>query len=193
MPTVVGLARDAAETTLLTADLKVGRVSTRWSDTVGEGVVLDAGQSPGASLKRDTAVALVVSGGPRPVEVTDWSGKDADDAVAALTRTGLEVTVTRAHSDEVDAGDVISQAPASGSVAKGTPVAVVESQGPVLVTVPNVKADGVRVAEKKLADAGFKTRTRRSGSYLGLGYVLSSSPAGGAQTPKGSTITLSLV
>ena len=143
MPTVVGLAQDAATTTLQTANLKVGKLSTHWSDSVAKGVVLDAGQSPGASLKRDTAVALVVSGGPKPVTITDWSGKDAGDAVAAMKKAGLDVTVTQAHSDEVDAGDVISQDPSSGSVAKGTPVAVVESQGPVLVTVPRPRpADG---------------------------------------------------
>ena len=193
MPSVVGLTQDAATAVLRDGHLKVGKVTSAWSDTVAKGVVLDAGRDPGASLKRDAAVALVVSGGPRPVELADWTGKDADTAVAALKKAGLAVTVTTASSDEVDAGDVISQDPPKGDLAKGDEVALVRSLGPVLVTVPNVRAMGIRKAEETMKDAGFSIRTKKATNYLGLGYVVTSSPGGGKQAPKGSTITLYLV
>ena len=193
MPTVVGLTQDAATTVLRDGNLKVGKVTSAWSDTVAKGVVLHAGRDAGASLKRDTAVALVVSGGPRPVTLADWTGKDADKAVAALKKAGLAVTVTTANSDEVDAGDVISQDPPKGDLAKGDEVALVRSSGPVLVTVPNVRAMGIRKAEETMKEAGFSIRTKKATNYLGLGYVVTSSPGGGKQAPKGSTITLYLV
>ena len=193
MPVVVGLSSDAATAALRDNHVKVGKVSTRWSDTVAQGVVLDAGQDPGASLKRDAAVALVVSGGPQPVKLADWTGKDADQAAAAMKKAGLTVAVTTANSDEVEAGDVVSQDPPSGSLTKGDDVALVKSLGPVLVTVPNVRAMGIRKAEEAMAEAGFKTKTRKATNYLGLGYVVTSSPGGGDRAPKGSTITLSLV
>ena len=151
------------------------------------------GRTPGPSLKRDTTVALVVSGGPQPIKLADWTGKDADKAAAALKKAGLIVTVTTANSDEVDTGDVISQDPPSGSLTKGDEVALVKSLGPVLVTVPNVRAMGIRKAEEAMQAAGFKTKTKKATNYLGLGYVVTSSPAGGQQAPKGSTITLALV
>ena len=193
MPRVVGLSQDAATTLLRDGQLKVGKVSSRWSSTVAKGVVLGAGHDAGTSLKRDTAVALVVSGGPQPVKLADWTGKDADKAVAALEKSGLAVTVATANSDEVDAGDVISQDPPTGSLAKGDEVTLVRSLGPVLVTVPNVRAMGVRKAEEVMEAAGFTTRTRKATNYLGLGYVVTSSPGGGKQAPKGSRITLYLV
>ena len=101
--------------------------------------------------------------------------------------------VTQDHSDEVAAGNVISQDPPSGNLTKGDEVALVESQGPVLVTVPNVRAMGIRKAEETMKAAGFSTRSKKATNYLGLGYVVTSSPGGGDQAPKGSTITLYLV
>ncbi|MGI3785470.1 MAG: PASTA domain-containing protein, partial [Janthinobacterium lividum] len=193
MPQVVGLTSDAATALLLDGHLKVGKVTTRWSDTVVEGVVLSSGRSTGASLKRDAAVPLTVSGGPQPVKLADWSGKDADEAVAAMKKAGLTVTLTTANSDEVDTGDVISQDPPTGSLTKGDEVEVVESLGPVLVTVPNVRAMGIRKAEEAMGAAGFKTKSKKATNYLGLGYVVRSSPGGGDRAPKGSTITLELV
>ncbi|SEQ62245.1 Stk1 family PASTA domain-containing Ser/Thr kinase [Microlunatus flavus] len=193
MPTVVGMSQDAATTALAAAHLKVGKVSSRWSDTAAKGVVLAAAQDPGASLKRDTAVALTVSGGPQPITLADWTGKDADKAAAALKKAGLQVSVTQENSDDVDAGDVISQDPPKGTLQKGDAVALVASKGPVLVTVPNVRAMGIRKAEEAMQAAGFKTRNKKATNYLGLGYVVTSSPGGGDQAPKGSTITLFLV
>jgi serine/threonine protein kinase/beta-lactam-binding protein with PASTA domain len=193
MPDVVGLTSDAATVALRDGHLKVGKVDTRWSETVAKGVVLSAGQSAGASLKRDTTVALVVSGGPKPITIADWTRKDADKAVAALKKAGLTVTVTADHSDEVAAGEVISQDPAKGDLTRGAEVKLVKSQGPVLVTVPNVSAMGIRKAQADMRSAGFQTRTRKAADYIGLGYVVRSTPGTGKQAPKGSTITLYVV
>jgi serine/threonine-protein kinase len=52
---------------------------------------------------------------------------------------------------------------------------------------------GIRKAEEVMKEAGFKTKTKKATNYLGLGYVVTSSPGGGQQAPKGATITLSLV
>ena len=193
MPAVVGLTSDAATSVLRDGHLKVGKVTTRWSETVARGVVLSAGQDTGASLRRDTAVPLVVSGGPQPIRLGDWTGKNADKAAAALKKAGLAVTVTSDTSDEVDAGDVISQDPPSGDLTRGDEVALVVSKGPVLVTVPNVRAMGIRKAEEAMKAAGLRTKTKKATNYLGLGYVVTSSPGGGKQAPKGSKITLFLV
>ena len=62
-------------------------------------------------------------------------------------------------------------------MAKGDTVTLIESLGPVLVTVPNVRAMGVRAAETVMADAGFKTKVQAVAvNYLGLGYVVYTNP-----------------
>jgi len=192
MPAVVGLTADAATTTLRGAHLKVGKVTTRWSEDAAKGLVLSAGRSPGAALRRDTAVALVVSGGPKPITLADWTGKDGDRAATALRKAGLAVTVTPGSSAEVSAGDVVSQDPASGTLTAGDPVTLVVSEGPPLVVVPNVSSMEARQAEETMKAAGFKTRSKKPADHVGPEYVLASSPQGGEQAPKGATVTLDL-
>jgi serine/threonine-protein kinase len=194
MPTVVGLTQSAAESAIQKASLDVGKVSLKYSDTVGAGIVLSASQSAGSSLKRATAVGLTVSRGPRPIKITNYEGKPAGPAEAALTKAGFTIAEQTANSDTVPKDSVISQDPKSGGGAKGDTITVVRSLGPVPVTVPNVTGMGVRAAQKVMSDAGFKTRVRAVAvNYLGVGFVAYCSPRSRTQAPKGSTITLYVV
>nr|WP_281363347.1 PASTA domain-containing protein [Nocardioides perillae] len=62
-----------------------------------------------------------------------------------------------------------------------------------MVEVPEVRASGVEAATERLEALGFEVRTEQAAGYLGLGYVFSTDPGGGASVPRGSTITLFLV
>jgi beta-lactam-binding protein with PASTA domain len=56
-----------------------------------------------------------------------------------------------------------------------------------------VRAMGVDAATELLEGLGFQVETKRSDTYLGLGFVSSSDPDAGEEIAKGSTITLFLV
>ena len=194
VPGLAGLSRAAATAALENAGLQPGEVTGTWSETVPAGTVLEAGTEAGAPVKRGTAVGFTVSKGPKPVEIADWTGKDADAAVKALEKAGLEVEVVTAHSDEVPVDQVVSQTPGPGTGQKGDTVELTRSLGPVLVTVPNVRAMGVRAAEEVMRDAGFRTRVQAAAvNYIGVGFVVSTDPKARAQAPKGSLITLYVV
>ena len=75
MPTVVGLSREAAETAVQRANLTLDKVSEKFSESVRDGVVLSASKKPGASLRRDTKIDLVVSKGPAPIPIESYVGK----------------------------------------------------------------------------------------------------------------------
>jgi beta-lactam-binding protein with PASTA domain len=93
----------------------------------------------------------------------------------------------------VPEGDVISQTPSSGTLARGDTVKLVASKGPVMVQVPRVRGAGVDEATRRLEAAGFQVRTQRSSMYVGLEYVVQSDPPEGNMAPKGSVVTLLLV
>ena len=61
---------------------------------------------PGKVLTRGAVVDLVVSKGPKPIEVTDFTGKSVDRAEQVLTEQGLEVEITEENSDTVPEGKV---------------------------------------------------------------------------------------
>jgi serine/threonine-protein kinase len=194
VPKLAGKSVDEAQDALTGTHLDYGRTVERWSDAVPAGTVIATSPKAGTTLRPDTAVDLIVSKGPRPVTVKDWTGKDADRAQEWFDDKGLEVKVTgEEYSDTVDAGDVISQEPAGGTAHRGDEVSLVVSKGPELVEVPSVRAQGVEAATARLEGLGFKVRTEQAAGYLGLGFVFSQDPGGGDEVPKGSTITLYLV
>ena len=69
----------------------------------------------------------------------------------------------------------------------------VVSLGPELVSVPNVRAQGIDSATAELEALGFVVRTQNAAGYLGLGYVYDQDPSAGSEVPRGSTITLTII
>ena len=194
VPKLAGLTEDEAQDTLTAKHLGYGDTTEKWSDKVPVGIVIATSPRAGTTLRADTAVDLIVSKGPQPVELKDWVGKDAEDAMAWLDDRGLNGKVSREYSDSVDEGDVISMDPPGGTtVHRGDDVSFVVSKGPELVEVPSVRGQGVDSAKKTLEDLGFKVDTRDAEGSLHLGFVWSQDPDGGEKVPKGSTITLSLI
>ena len=144
-------------------------------------------------MRRDAPVDLVVSRGPKPIEVPDFTGKDAAKAARKLDDLGLVVRRTEENSDSVPEGRVITQSPATGTLYRGDEVTLTVSKGPVLVEIPDLTAQGVADATKTLEDLGFVVQSQPGPGYLGLGFVSSADPGFGTQAPKGSTVTLFLV
>ncbi|SDR69972.1 serine/threonine protein kinase [Nocardioides scoriae] len=193
VPGLRGSTLDAAQQQLLDAKLGYGDAVERYSDDVPEGQVIASDPVAGTALRRDAAVDLVVSRGPRPIKVVDWTGKDADTAEKSLTSKGFEVTRTEENDDTVAAGDVIRQSPDSGTLVKGDEVALVVSEGPVMVQVPDVVGAGVDAAQATLERAGFEVEVQRASLYIGVQYVVSTDPGAGSSAPRGSTIVISIV
>ncbi len=194
VPDVAGLAVDTAEQRLRATRLSTGAVRERWSDRYAEGTVVAQGTDAGTSVPVDTGVDLVVSRGPRPLEVPDHTGDPVRVAAVDLRETGFVVEVAqKVFDDTVPAGNVLSQTPSSGTGYRGDTVELVVSKGPELVSVPDVVATGVVAARETLEEAGFDVEERRSATYIGLGYVVAQSPSSDELVPPGSTIVLSLV
>ena len=194
VPPTRGLTEDQAQDALTGTNLSFGQGIEKFSETVPEGIVLGSDPEAGTTLRPDTAVDLVVSKGPHPIRVRDWTGKDADQAEEAFDGTGLEVERRTEYSDDVAEGDVISQSPTSGTLFRGDGVSLVVSRGPELVEVPGgLVASGIDAATERLEALGFEVSVEHADEYIGLGYVFSSDPDSGSMVPKGSRITLFLV
>ncbi|HEY0775873.1 MAG TPA: Stk1 family PASTA domain-containing Ser/Thr kinase [Nocardioidaceae bacterium] len=193
VPVLRGLTLSDATAALDERNLSLGDITERYHEEVADGVVLKSSPKTGTEVKRDAFVDLVVSKGPRPIKVRDFTGKPAERAEQVLTERGLEVSITRENSDTVPEGTVISQTPSSGTLFRGDVVELVVSKGPVLVEVPPVRGVGVQDAIDRLEAAGFQVQTVQSDVYVGLEFVVKSDPPQGTMAPQGSTVTLYLV
>ncbi|CAB4337924.1 unannotated protein [freshwater metagenome] len=175
-------------------NLTVAGTRQEYDDKIAEGKVISTDPPSGESVKRGTAVTIIVSRGPAPVDVPGILNMNIKQATAALAKVGLEIVVTSQVFDDSAVGTVITADPVPGkTVPKGTKIKVIISKGPPLIDVPNVVGLGVAAATKKLEDAGFKVKTENQLTVVILNKVYSQSVSGGSSAPKGSTITLKLV
>src|SRR5260221_3797202 len=140
VPNVVGLTQAAATTAITEAKLKLGNVTQQNSSTVATGNVISQDPASGSSVAEGSPVNLVISSGPPMVTVPNVVGLTQAAATTAITEAKLTLgKFTQQSSNTVATGNVISQDPASGSsVAEGSPVTLIISSWPPMVTVPDV-------------------------------------------------------
>ncbi|MET4061340.1 beta-lactam-binding protein with PASTA domain [Arthrobacter sp. UYP6] len=194
VPNVVQRTAQAATENITDAGLTVGAVTEEYSETIDAGKIISQFPAPDTQLRRDTAVNLVLSLGPAPVEVPSIVGKSEEEAVQILKEAGLsaEVLPDRVNSSDVPDGSVALQAPASGMVDRGSAVTLTLSKGPVMVQVPNVVRKSPEDARAQLEGLGFQVQISELLGGL-LGIVQSQDPSGGSMAPEGSVITLRVV
>jgi beta-lactam-binding protein with PASTA domain len=194
VPNVEGLTQAAATTAISGAKLLVGTVTQETSNTAVTGNVISQDPASGSSVAQGSPLNLVISSGPQMVTVPNVEGLTQDAATAAITGAKLSVgTVTQQINNTVATGNVISQEPASGSsVAQDSPVNLVISSGPQMVTVPNVEGltQAAATAAVTAANLTVGTVTQQTNNTVVTGNVISQEPASGSSVAQGSPVKL---
>ena len=145
---------------------------------VEEGVVFTQTPTEGTHVDKETVVTIDVSSGKPEVTIPSVVGQTDDDAVAELTRAGLNAQVVEVNSDR-DVGTVTAQNPGAGTVVvEGTQVRINVSRGPKPVTVPNVVGLPYDQAASELQRNGFSVSRIDEESDQAAGIVTSQTPSG---------------
>ena len=191
VPYVVGIPQANAEN-LITEKGLVPQIHRVSSADVEEGVVISQSPTEGTKVDKQTLVRIDVSSGKPEVQIPSVVGQTQTDAVAELTRAGLDVQVVEVNSDR-DQGTVTAQSPAAGlTVVEGTRVRINVSKGPKPVTVPSVVGLPYDQAASELQSAGFNVSRIDKDSDQAAGIVTDQTPSGGSEGSKGSTVTLTV-
>jgi serine/threonine-protein kinase len=191
VPYVVGIQASLAVQDIEDAGLvpNVRRVS---NSDVEEGVVFAQSPTEGTRVDEGEIVRIDVSSGKPEVPIPSVVGQSSEDAVAELTRVGLNAQIVEVNSDR-DEGTVTAQSPSAGTVVvEGTQVRINVSKGPRPVTVPNVVGLPYDQAASELRRAGFNVSRVDVDSDQEEGVVTSQDPAGGSEGSRGSTVTVSV-
>lgn len=195
VPQLLSKTQPQAKARLEAAGLHVKRVRLEYSDTVPRGTVIDTDPKPGARIRDNDAVTLVISRGPEIVKVPDLRGVPLGTARERLKAAGLEPgMVSRDFSDGVDRGSVIATAPGAGTERHaGSAIALTVSKGSP-VDVPDVTGEDLDTARQDLRDAGLKVTVdpQQVNSEYDKGQVARQTPAGAASAARGDTVTLTL-
>lgn len=129
------------------------------------------------------------------VIVPDVSKKSFEDAKTELNSLGLGIEQTdSASSDTVEKDLIMAQDPvANTEVERHTTIKVTVSSGKGSIDIPSVEGQSQADAVSVLEAAGFVTnKTYANSSTVAEGYVISQTPAFGAQGKEGDTITIEI-
>jgi eukaryotic-like serine/threonine-protein kinase len=159
VPDVRGRSLEDATERIEDAGLVVEGPEEAYDNQVPEGDVISQGIAAGEKVKRGDAVPVVVSMGPEPLEITDYTGQEADKAERELRELGFDVVLEEQPHNEVRTGFVISQSPNSGTGVSGDQITLVVASQPDRIPVPNVIGRNVEEAERILSEAGFTNIT----------------------------------
>ncbi len=78
VPDVRNQTLDDAQQALDEAKLEYGDPMERYDEKIAKGRVITTDPAPGTALRRNAAVDVVVSKGPRPIKIPDFTGKPAE-------------------------------------------------------------------------------------------------------------------
>ncbi|WP_241383525.1 Stk1 family PASTA domain-containing Ser/Thr kinase [Rhodococcus sp. CH91] len=192
VPDVRNVAAEVAESRLQDAGFRVS-IQQKSDPVVANGNVINTRPVPGSQAEQGSTVTLEVSSGPEQVQIPRLEGMTQDRAAQELAAVGLRLdpNVGRAPSAADDEDLVVEQSPDAGaSVERDSPITITLGSGPELVRVPNVVGQTAEVAGDNIEGAGFEVVVEQIDSSEKAGTVVSTSPAGGASTEQGSTVTI---
>jgi eukaryotic-like serine/threonine-protein kinase len=191
VPSLVGQSQQAAVKVLDARGLD-HRVREVFSEDAPVGEVTATDPKAGERVRKNGTVVLDVSRGPERYAVPNVVGSSEVTARAAILAAHLGIgEVTRAYSDKVPQGDVVSVSPTAGKeLRRGTRVDLVVSKGRQPIEVTSWVGKPADDAKAALTKDGFKvTSTEKFDEKVTKGDVISQSPASGTGY-KGDTITL---
>ncbi len=189
VPDVQGEMQDAAADRLIEEGFRPEVAESRHDLEVPEGAVID--QDPIGEARRGSDVVLVISAGPRQVEITDVRGWSQAEAVEELTGLGFEVELASRHDDEVAEGEVIEVDPEAGTLAdEASSVLVTVSDGPEPIAVPDLTGEDASQATSALQELGLELEVvgRQHHDSIPAGHIISHEPGTDEALLPGSTV-----
>jgi serine/threonine-protein kinase len=182
VPRVIGSTSAVAQQALTRAHLDAVVVRS-FDETVKAGLVLAGDPPAGREIRRGSTVTLTVSKGRERYGVPELAGRTQAEAQQRVTDARLTVgEVTKAFSETVPQGQVISTSPAAGtSVKRASPVALVVSRGRQPIQLADWTGQPVDQAVKAITDAKLKVDATKQefSDTVPKGSVISQSPATG--------------
>jgi eukaryotic-like serine/threonine-protein kinase len=130
------------------------------------------------------------------VTVPQVAGMAAGTARSELQNLGFTVKVGQGeHSNTVAKGDVAATDPGTGSsVKRGATVTIIESIGPVMISVPQVTGLTEAAAQAELKKAGLApgSVTTAASDTIPVGVVISTDPVAGTSWPQAKPVGITV-
>src|SRR5215472_5445937 len=199
VPNVINDPLAAAEQSITSAGLKVGRVTPQQNASVTKDHVISTNPAFGSSEPRGSAVNIVYSIGPKPVpmkSVPNVQGLKLAAARAQLRAAGFKWSIVPGQSTTQGPNTVISYTP-QGNQPVGSVITLTVNGSTVTVPADVIcKSAQAAAAELSASPYSYQVTTQQGdggGSTCPVGTVYQTSPATGSTLQPGSPITIFVV
>lgn len=147
VPNLVNKSQSNAVALIQQEGLKVGTITKSSSASIANGNVIKSNPNSKRVVSRGTTINLVVSSGKKLQRFGDYTGEMFDDVSKILILKGYDIQQKSQSSNDVPAGEIISQSVNADSKVdpENTTVTFVVSSGPQTVTVPDFTNQDVTV------------------------------------------------
>lgn len=195
IPNLKGMTAEQAEKSLKDAGYTPQYAGNEASDADKDTVCKQSPES-GTQADKGTTVKYWISTGPEDIEVPNVVGSDQASAKSTLEKAGFTVNVaTGEYSDKYPEGQVMSQNPNGGKLAKGETVTITVSKGEdpasKAINIPSVVGMASADAQSAIANLDLRYNVIEAPSDQPKGTVIKQSPTSG-QAKKGDTITITV-
>jgi serine/threonine-protein kinase len=187
VPALIGKNVSEAQRALQIAELRLGEKLSQASDKP-EGEVINSSPTAGDPVLKGSRVNIIISSGPPPVQVPVLQRNTVTDAKAILTAKGLTFRGTSQETgyneNGIPEGCVVHSNPEAGeSVAKGTPVTLILSNGPKneqSIQVPELRNallnDAINQLKRLGLNASAEKTSEEYSDSIAASHVISSIP-----------------
>ncbi len=193
LPDITNKTLNDAKNILQQNGFTLGNQTNDFSPTVPSGSIISTDPPPGTQLKANSAVNVVISQGPKPVQVTiptSLKGSQLTDAENALTGLGLKYTVNYTNTTNPTDNNVVFDSNPEGGTAvnPGTNVAL----SVYTLVVPDVTGKTPDVAKTILSQSGYTlgNTTNAYSSTVPQGAIISENPTAGTQASPNSSVSI---
>jgi serine/threonine-protein kinase len=188
VPDVRGYTQQQAQTQLQAKGFTT-TVEQKASKKVNKGTVIDTDPPHGSTADKGSQVTIIVSTGPKSVNLPNLRGKTLTEAQSAIAGLNLPPPHVNLIASKLPANTVTRTDPKAGPVPPDQVVTLYVSNGNV--SVPDVTGLTCSSATTKLADSNLKAScTDTPSDTVPKGQVISQSPSAGVQAQQGSTVSL---
>ncbi len=188
VPSLVGISYTRAQAEL--KHLGLGSyIKRQYNSSVPKGDIVSQKPFSGSKIAQGSKIYLDISKGPAPRSVPSLSGETQASAIQSLANAGFVSHVSYVYNSNVAKGSVVSWSPNQGLQPNGSTVNVNISQGPPLVSIPNIVGQSYSQASASLTQAGLSpVEVKVFSSTVAVGNVVRTTPSISSQVPQGSTV-----
>lgn len=193
IPSLLGESEKDASDKMKKLGLNV-HINTAYSSDYAEGKVMSQNLQPDTNVNEGEELILTISLGKKPVQLSDYTGQDAEKIKAVLEKSGIKVTLKKEYSTKIEKGGVIQQSVKKGkNLYEGDAMTLTVSKGIEQVKVPSLIGLTKSKADSILKEAGLKlSDVERVYNLAEYGSIIWQSRNSGSNIDKGSSIAVKI-